>query len=148
MRIIECAERDALSVRYRTPVAKLSESMGPAYGEIAGYMAKNGIPFAGPPYAMYYNMDMDDLDVEIGFPVGAPAKGEGRVRPGKLPGGRHATATRGGSYETMAKTYDALTAFCKERGVELEERMYEEYLNSPEEVPPEKLETVIHFLLR
>ena len=48
----------------------------------------------------------------------------------------------------MAKTYDALTAFCKERGVELEERMYEEYLNSPEEVPPEKLETVIHFLLR
>ncbi len=148
MEIVQRQKTNTLAVRYRTPAAKLAESMGPIYGEIAAYMAQKGIDFAGPPYAMYYNMDMDDLDVEIGFPVGAPAKGEGRVRPGKLPGGRHATATHGGSYETMAKTYDALTAFCKERGVELEERMYEENLNSPEEVPPEKLETVIHFLLR
>ncbi|HPE90534.1 MAG TPA: GyrI-like domain-containing protein [Spirochaetia bacterium] len=148
MRIIECAERDALSVRYRTPAAKLPETMGPVYGEIAAFMGKNGVPFAGPPFAMYYNMDMDDLDVEVGFPVAAPVAGGGRVRPGKLPGGRHATASHKGSYETIAKTYDALTAFCKERGLELEERMYEEYMNSPEEVPPEELETVIHFLVK
>ena len=60
--------------------------MGPVYGEIAAYMAKNKIPFAGPPFAMYYNMDMDDLDVEIGFPVAEKISGEGRVKPGTLPG--------------------------------------------------------------
>lgn len=148
MRIIECAERDALSVRYRTPVAKLSESMGPAYGEIAGYMAKNGIPFAGPPYAMYYNMDMDDLDVEIGFPVGTAQKGEGRVRAGFLPGGRLATAKHTGPYETIERTYNELTAFVAGKKEAAESFIYEEYLNSPEDTPREKLETNIYFPLK
>ncbi len=148
MEIVENEERNTLAMRYRTSMAKLSESMGQAYGEIAAYMGKSGIPFAGPPFAMYFNMDMNDLDVEIGFPVGTPASGEGRVKPGKLPGGKLAKALHIGSYESIGATYEMLTAFVGERGLKPEEFMYEEYLNSPEDTPPEKLATNIYFPLK
>jgi effector-binding domain-containing protein len=111
MEIIERAETPTLSVRYRTPAAELPNTMGPIYGEIAGHMAKNGIPFAGPPYARYFNMDMADLDVEIGFPVAAPAAGAGRVAASKLPGGtyRHRQA-HGPLRHHRGRTYNRLMA--------------------------------------
>jgi effector-binding domain-containing protein len=148
MEIVELKERNTVSVRYRTPAAGLAGSMGPIYGEIAAYMGKNGIPFAGPPFAMYYNMDMDDLDVEIGFPVGKAQTGEGRVKAGKLPGGRMATATHLGPYTSIEETYNKLTAFVGQKGLETESYMYEEYLNSPEDTAPEKLATNIYFVLK
>jgi effector-binding domain-containing protein len=148
MDIVELKERTTLSVRYRTPAAALAASIGPAYGEIAAYMGRNGIPFAGPPFAMYYNMDMDDLDVEIGFPVEQAWPGDGRVKPGKLPGGKMASATHIGPYATIEKTYNELTAFVGKKGLATETFMYEEYLNSPEDTPPEKLATTIYFILK
>ena len=148
MEIVELEARKTLAVRYRTSMAKLAEGMGQVYGEVAAYMAKSGIPFAGPPFAIYYNMDMEDLDVEIGFPVNSPAPGEGRVRPGKLPGGKLAMATHIGSYESLGGTYEKLTAFVQERALAPEEYMYEEYLNSPEDTAPEKLATNIYFPLK
>jgi len=148
MQIIERKETPTLSVRYRTPAADLPNSMGPIYGEIAAYMGKSGIPFAGPPFAMYYNMDMNDLDVEIGFPVAKVTAGEGRISAGKLPGGSFATAKHTGPYTALEETYNALTAFVKDKGVQMETFMFEEYLNSPEDTPPETLETAIYFPLK
>ncbi len=148
MQIIERKETPVLSVRYRTPAAELPNSMGRIYGEIAAYMGKSDIPFAGPPFAMYYNMDMNDLDVEIGFPLAKTAAGEGRIAAGKLPGGSFAAAKHTGPYATIEETYNALTAFVKDKGVQTETFMFEEYLNSPEDMPPEKLETVIYFPLK
>jgi len=148
MEILRKKDQPTLSIRYRTAAAKLPETMGPIYGEIASFMARKGIPFAGPPFAMYYNMDMENLDVEIGFPVGKVEPGEGRIKAGMLPGGPTATAKHTGPYTTIEKAYNALTAFVAERGVKPEEFMYEEYLNSPEDTPQEKLETNIYFPLK
>lgn len=148
MQIIERKETPTLSVRYRTAAAELPNTMGPIYGEIAAHMAKKGIPFAGAPFALYYNMDMNDLDVEIGFPVPAAAPGEGRVAAGTLPAGSFAIAKHTGPYTTIEETYNALTAFVKERSLQTETYMFEEYLNSPEDTPAEKLETVIYFPLK
>ena len=148
MEIVELKERKTLAVRYRTSAKELPTTMGPIYGEIAACMGRNGIPFAGPPFAMYYNMDMDDLDIEIGFPVEREWPGEGRVKQGVLPGGKMATATHLGPYATIEKTYNDLMAFIGRKGLATETFMYEEYLNSPEDTPPEKLATTIYFVLK
>ena len=148
MEIVEIKERNTLAVRYRTPVKELPTTMGPIYGEIAAYMGRKGIGFAGPPFAIYYNMDMDDLDVEIGFPVAKAVQGEGRVKAGALPGGSLATARHLGSYASIETTYNKLTAFVAQKGKAVENFMYEEYLNSPEDTPAEKLETNIYFPLK
>lgn len=145
MEIVERTDTPTLSVRYRTPASELPATMGPIFGEIVAYMQEKSIPFAGAPFAAYHNMDMNDLDVEIGFPVAAPAPGEGRIEAGTLPGGSYATAVHTGPYETIEQTYNALLSFVSEHGMESEEFMFEEYLNSPENTPPEKLATVIYF---
>ena len=148
MEILRKKEQPALSIRYRTAAAKLPETMGPVFGEIAAYMARKGVPFAGPPFAMYHNMDMEDLDVEIGFPVGKAEPGEGRIKAGRLPGGPTATAKHTGPYAAIEATYNALMAFVAAKGLTPEAFMYEEYLNSPEDTSPDKLETNIYFPLK
>jgi len=147
MEIKENKAQPTLAIRYRTPASKLPQTMGPIYGEIAAYMGRKGIGYAGPPFAMYYNMDMEDLDVEIGFPVDQEVDGEGRIKAGTLPGGPTATATHKGPYATIETTYNALMAFVAEKKLQPQAFMYEEYLNSPEDTPPEKLETNIYFPL-
>ena len=63
MEIREVPERNTLVVRVTTPVAELPGLMGRVFGEVAGFMQRKSIPFAGMPFALYHNMDMSNLDV-------------------------------------------------------------------------------------
>jgi len=148
MEIIRKEEVKTLTVRLFTPATRLSETLGGIYGEIAGVVAQKGLTFTGAPYVMYYNMDMENLDIEAGFPVVGPLEEEGRVKSSSIPAGEMATALHKGSYESLEKTYNELAAFVKKEGREAEEFMYEEYLNSPDEVKPEELQTKIYFFLK
>jgi len=91
MEIRDTQERNTPAIRTSAPVEKLSEAMGSSYGEIMQIIGSSGIQPAGPPFAMYHNMDMSNLDVEMGFPVAVKADGRGRVKAGRLPGGKAAS---------------------------------------------------------
>ncbi len=148
MEIRKIREKATLFVRTTTSMEKISEAMGKAYGEIAQYMGKKGLPFDGPPYALYRNMDMNALDVEMGFPLAEAAEGEGRVKAGMLPGGEAAVALHTGPYTELGGTYELLTKFVEEKGRIAEQWCYEFYLNSPMDTPPENLRTEIYFPLK
>lgn len=148
MEIIKRDECQTLSVRLFTPVSKMSKVLGSIYGEIAEIVTGKGLSFTGMPFVLYYNMDMENLDIEAGFPVGGKLEEVGRVKPSKLPAGEMATALHTGPYDSLEKTYTALSAFVQEKGREMEDFMWEEYLNSPEEVKPEELQTRIFFILK
>ena len=145
MEVRSIEERPTLMIRTSTPVEKLSEVMGASYGEIMQVLASSGAQPAGPPFAVYHNMDMSNLEVEIGFPVSTAAEGSGRVKAGKLPGGKAAVALHVGPYEKIEEAYNRLTAFVNEKGLEPESFCYEFYLNDPAETPPEELKTEIYF---
>ena len=154
MEIRSTNERDTMAIRTSTPLEKLPEVMGACYGEIMQYLGSAGIRPAGPPFAIYHNMDMSSLDVEIGFPVAVGAadttgkQGRGRVRPGKIPGGKAVVAIHTGPYAKLGETYDRLLAFVKEQGLTTESFSYEYYLNDPGTTPPESLQTEIYFPLK
>lgn len=148
MEIRMLEEQPALTIRTNTPLKDLQKIIGEAYGEIAQYLGKNGKAPAGNPFIIYYNEDMNNLDIEMGFPVGPDVKGQGRVQVSKMPGGKSATAIHIGSYETLAKTYELLAAFVKEQGLTPDSWMWESYLNSPQDTQPERLRTEIVFPLR
>lgn len=76
-----------LTIRTRTPVDALPQIVGQAFGAVAQYLAELGETPAGPPFAAYHNMDMQDLDAEFGFPVSRPLAGRGEIQPGEIPGG-------------------------------------------------------------
>lgn len=151
MEIRSTSERDTMAIRTSTPLEKLPEVMGACYAEIMQYLGPARIRPAGPPFAIYYNLDMSSLDVEIGFPVAAAAAGaagaedRGRIKPGKIPGGKAAVAVHTGPYAKLGEAYDRLLAFVKEQGLETESFTYEFYLNDPETTPPEALQTEIYF---
>jgi effector-binding domain-containing protein len=112
------------------------------------YLGKTGVQPAGPPFAAYYNMDMQDLDVEIGFPVKEAVQGEGEIEAGAIPGGKYASCLYTGPYENFELPYNALTAWLKEKGQQGIGVSYEFYLNDPEHTPQDKLQTQILFPLK
>lgn len=146
--IKEQAAQLTVSIRTRTPIDGLPQLLGESYGKIAGYLAESGEVPAGAPFAAFYNMDMQDLDVEIGFPVAKVMKGKDDIQTNEVPGGKLGYALHTGRYGDIAPAYEALTEFVKEQGFEPSGVAYEFYLNDPGETPQEKLKTQIVFPLK
>ena len=135
-----------LSIRTRTAVENLPQAIGKAFGDVAQYvMGELGEQFAGPPFTAYYNMDMQDLDVEMGFAVLKKLSGKGDIQSSEIPAGKMATLLYTGPYSDMEPAYNALFQWIQDNGYEATGVAYEVYLNDPSEVPPEKLQTQIMF---
>ena len=111
------------------------------------YLRELGEPPAGMPYAAYYNMDMQNLDVEIGFPVGRQLAGKGEIQASEFPGGKLASVMHVGPYDQVGPAYDALTQWVKEQGYEVTGVAYELYYSGPE-TPPQEIKTEIMFPIK
>ena len=78
-----------LSIRTGAKVQNLPLVIGESYGKIMQYMDKIGQQLTGVPFVAYYNMDMEDLDIEIGFPVAEPLEGSAEIRSSEIPAGNY-----------------------------------------------------------
>ena len=145
--IQEQSAQPVVSIRMKTSVDQLPMVVGQSYGEIMQYLHEKGEAVAGIPFVAYYNMDMQNLDVEIGMPVTHPIDGRGRVQSSEIPSGKYATCTHVGPYRDASKTYDKLTDFVLLNKETPTGVAYEYYLNSPEEVPESELVTKVAFRL-
>ncbi len=141
-------EQPLLSVRKRTSVGNLPQELGKAYGAIMQYLGELGEETEGPAFAAYYNMDMEDLDVEMGFLVPKSIAGKGEIQAGCIPAGKQASYLYKGPYTEMEPAYNAMLAWVAENGLEPTGVSYEFYYNSPMEVPESELLTKITFPLK
>lgn len=137
-----------LVIRTHSAVQDLAQAMGQAFGAVAQYLGQLGEHPAGPPYAAYHNMDMQNLDVEMGFPVARPLPGQGAIQPALIPGGQSVAGLHVGPYDQMHHVYEALTAWLKANGREATGVVYEVYLTDPNETAPEALQTQVLMPLR
>lgn len=144
---IERKAQPTLFIRTRSSVEGLPDLMGKCYGEIAQYLGKAGVQPAGPPFAAYFNMDMQDLDLAVGFPVPEGVKGKGEIEAGEIPAGKFAACVHIGPYSAIESAYQALSKWMDEQGLEMGGPAYEFYLNDPENTAPEDLKTQILFTL-
>lgn len=143
---IELIQQEALptlSVRKRTGVQDLPAVLGQTYGEIMTYAAEMGATVSGPAYVSYFNMDMADLDVEIGFVCEQTVLGNGTVTEGEIAAGRYVTSIHYGPYAGMEPLYNAMFTFIQENGLAPTGESIEFYYNSPAEVPESELKTKI-----
>ena len=137
-----------LSIRTRTPVQDLPQELGKAYGAIGQYLGELGEQPVGPPFAAYYNLDMQDLDVEIGFPVSRRLPGKDDIEASQIPGGKVATCIYTGPYSEMEPAYDALSQWIEDNGYQATGVAYEMYLDDPAQTPPQESKTQILFPLK
>lgn len=137
-----------LTIRTRTAVQNLPQLIGQSYGAIAAHLGQMGQCPAGAPFAAYHNMDMQDLDVELGFPVPKELPGKDQIKAGHLPGGKYAVVLHTGPYDQVGPAYEALAKFVAEKGYQATGVAYEVYLNDPGQTKPEDLQTQVMFPLK
>lgn len=139
--------QNTLSIRTRSAVGDLPGVMGRVFAEIIQYLAGVGENPDGPPYAAYYNMDMQDLDIEIGFPVSKKLDGRGEIQSGEIPGGQFAACLYTGPYSGIAPAYTALSEWIKSQDFTTTGVAYEFYITDPATTPADELQTQIIFPL-
>jgi len=138
-----------MSIRMRTAVQNLPLVLGKAFGDVATYIGEQGQQPQGPPFVAYYNMEMENLDIEAGFPVLKKLPGKDDVKASEIPAGKVATCVYTGPYgEEMKAAYEALGKLVVEKGLVSTGIVYEIYFNSPMDTPQEKLQTKIVFPLK
>lgn len=145
--IIEAEAQPVLSVQTVTAVKDMPQVVGDIYGAIANYIVAKGGQLVGPAFIAYYNMDMENLQIEVGFPLLKEMEGEGNIVLRQIPAGKRAVGFHKGAYSDMTSIYEALTAFLMEKGHQPTGIAYEYYYNSPEEVPESELLTKVELLL-
>lgn len=146
--IKEMPAQSAVAIRKRTSLEDLPQTIGQGFGAVAQYLGEIGQQPAGAPYVAYYNMDMSDLDIEIGFPASKKLSGKGEIKASRIPGGKTGTCLYTGPYQKMPPAYEALTRLIAEKGLEPTGVAYEVYYNSPMDTEPSKLQTLILFPLK
>lgn len=148
LQIVETEEQPVLSVKTIASVSNMPNVVGRIYGQIVNYIVVKGEEPIGPAFIAYYNMDMENLIVEIGFPISKKIDGKDDVALNYIPAGKKATGFHKGSYGEIGPVYERLTKFISEKGYEPTGVVYEYYYNSPDEIPESELLTKVEFLLK
>ena len=145
---IQQPAQPVLFIRTKTTVQDLPQVLGRGYGAIMQFLEKAKEQPVGPPFVAYYNMDMSDLDIELGFPVSSTLAGKEPIQAGSIPACQAASCEFTGPYPELGLAYEELTTWIRENGHAATGVVYEFYLNDPMQTPAEELKTKIMFLLK
>jgi len=135
-------------IRTRCASSEIPKVLGEGYGKIVMYLQSIGMHPTGMPYTAYFNMDMNNLDIELGIPVEKAFEGSEDVKSGEIVAGSYAVTVYTGPYGELEPAYKALGDWMGERGHVPVGVAYEIYMNDPGETPPEELMTKIMFPLK
>lgn len=147
LEVKELSQSPALSISAKCSVQKLPSVIAESFGKMQAYLDEIGEKPAGPPYLLYFNQDMQNLDVEIGFPVRKALRGFNEIESNMTLGGSVASCMYEGPYEGMQSAYAQLQEFVEKEHLTPKGIACEVYLNDPRDTPPEKLLTRIMFAL-
>jgi effector-binding domain-containing protein len=145
--IREMPLQPVLAVRRQTSLAELPQIIGETYHQIMTYLATLGELPAYAPYTAYYNMDMANLDVALGFPVSHPLAGQGPIMATEMPAGQYVVHLYKGPYSELGSVYEQLMAWITQQKLEPEGIFYEFYMTGPE-TPASEMLTEIRIPVR
>ncbi|TCL65259.1 effector-binding domain-containing protein [Hydrogenispora ethanolica] len=146
--VSEAPAQPLLFIRKFTTVGQLPQEIGQACQTVIEYLNRLGEKPLNAALTAYYNLDMEHLDVAMGFPVARPLPGSEAIQAGELPAGKQLSYLYKGPYQGMEPVYNAMFQWLEEQGLVSSGVYYEFYYNSPEEVPESELLTKIVFPLK
>ena len=147
--VTELESQPIVSIRTTFPMGDIGKAMGRLFGEVHGYIQQSGQDPAGCPLAIYHSEPGDTVELECAIPVASPMAGAGRVRADKLSAGTAATVTHIGPYDTLSRTWRALTEWMASQGFDGAGVPWEVYVTDPGAEPDQsKWRTDIFFPVR
>jgi len=122
------------------------ETITDGFKTVNDFLGKAGIKPAGPLMTIYTSTDDTGFQFQAAVPVDETPKDapKGDLAVGKSPGGRAYKFVHRGSYDSMDTTYEAITNFLDEKGIDAKESFVEEYITDPLKTPEDKLVVEIY----
>lgn len=134
--LIDVEEQPTVGIRRRVPVSELPTFFAEVFDAVAASVERAGSRIAGAPYALYRGAPTDTVDVEAGFPLTEPYRGEdSELVTGVLPAAHAIEAVHQGDYESLHRTYAEVEAWAVEHHLHPQEEMWERYEAGPSSDP-------------
>jgi effector-binding domain-containing protein len=120
---------------------KAYDTLIDAFKKLGTYMDGAGLKAAGPTMTIYTKTDDTGFDFQAAIPLADPPKAPpgGGIKVGRSPEGRVLKFVHRGSYDEMNQTYEAITNYLDEKGLDAKDLLIEEYLTDLVTAPEDKL---------
>jgi len=104
-----------------------------AFKTLNEYMDKHEIKAAGPAMTIYTQTDNTGFDFRAAVPIAETPKDppHGDLAIGETPAGRAMKFIHRGSYDSMDTTYEAITNYLDDKGIDAKDSFIEEYSGGP-----------------
>ena len=141
-------------VAFTSASAEWANGFKSVVGEIAKVDAavkKAGLAPSGHPFALFLATDDKSFQFEAMVPLAEKPEGNDLsdgVKIGESPSGKAIKFLHRGAYDDIDSTYDLITAFLDEKGLESQNRFVEEYLTDTTEPDDGNLEADIYVFLK
>lgn len=130
-KVVESEAVDTAVIRFEIPRNEMQEAFEAGTDELMEVISEQGLEPAGPVFAHHFSFSPDTFDFELGVPVPAPVKDEGRVKSGELPATRVARTVYHGPYEGLPSAWGEFDAWIEEQGLRTESHVWESYVEGP-----------------
>jgi len=115
-------------------------------------MEKANVAPGGRPLAVFVESDDTGFKYHAGYPLEAVPEGKSSlseaVKIGQTPSGKAMRFEHQGAYADIDATYDAITAYLDEKGVDAQDSFVEEYANDVKDADDPTLQVNIYVLLK
>jgi len=148
---VELAARPVAFVSASAEWTNAFKSVRKEIDKVQAALKKAGLVPAGHPFALFLATDDKGFQFQAMVPVAEKPEGkdlENGVKIGESPAGKAIKFLHRGAYDDIDSTYDLITAFLDEKGLESQNRFIEEYLTDTAEPDDANLEADIYVFIK
>ena len=150
--VVELTTHPAAFIEAKAKREEVYGAIMAAFAKIRAETAKAGLKPLGHPIAVFLQADDDGFTYRAmlqleSVPEPKPALAD-PIKLGQTPVGKAMKFEHRGEYDDIDSTYEAITAFLDEKGVDAQDVFLEEYLNETKTSDDPNLQVDIYVLLR
>jgi effector-binding domain-containing protein len=149
---VELAPRPVAILRGKAEWSEGFKTLVEAFRTLDAAIGSAGLARGGRPFAAFVETDEDSFRFEAMIPLAAKPQGKpalpAGVELGTSPAGKAIKFQHRGPYDEIESTYNLITAFLDEKGLEAQDLFIEEYLTDTKESDDVGLEADIYVFLK
>ena len=143
---VQIKDQAAYSYAYLDCVGPFQQ-IAPKMAEFMGAFFEQNLKAAGGPFAIYFDMPGKVPEAElkwlIGMPIAPEASPAQPLKKGEYKFSKVAVCLHVGPYDKIGETFTKLLTYVNQNGWKVIGPAMEKYLNNPQMVTPDKLQTEI-----
>ncbi|HEY6258507.1 MAG TPA: GyrI-like domain-containing protein [Xanthobacteraceae bacterium] len=120
---------------------KAHDTLFEAFKKVSAYLNSAGLKPAGPAMTIYTSTDDTGFDFKAAIPLAEAPKGTParEIMVGQSPEGKALKFVHRGTYDELNQTYEAITNYLDEKGLDAKDLLIEEYMTDLTTTPEDKL---------